>query len=389
MMRSVRLKKNAEIRLKRGHLWVFSNELQEMPDYEPGEEVEVIDYRGKNFGTGFFNPGSLISVRLLLTNGHADADFFTGRIEEAKQTREFFFPDEPNYRLVFGESDFLPGLIIDKYGDYFAVQINSYGMDIRKKIICDALIALYPDTRGIIGKNRNRLRDLEGLPQCEEILFGEIPDEIITSECGVKLSISLSSGQKTGYFLDQRLNRLFLRSISRGRNILDLYCNQGGFALNSAIGGAKSVTAVDVSSEAIGRAMKNAELNNINNIEFATADTVDYLGEAIAQGQKFDIIVLDPPAFAKNKKSLPTAKAGYAKINRMALQALNERGFLVSSSCSMHMDEDTFRDLIVHEAGKIGKRLRLVQRGVQPPDHPSLMQMPETTYLKFFVFQVF
>ncbi len=387
-MNKVQLKRHASRRLGSGHLWVFSNELDSIPDLPPGTLVEVIDSRGESYGTGFYNPNSLISVRLLFTDKTIDTDFFAGRINKAGLGRKMFFPDEQCYRVVFGESDFLPGLVVDKYGDYLAVQYLSAGIEIRRDLIIEALLSNFPETKGIIEKNESGLRKIEGLESYEEIVHGSIPEEMEITENDIRFSISLLSGQKTGYYLDQKLNRKFIRIISQNKNVLDCFCNQGGFALNAVCAGAKNVLGIDSSAEVIERANANAVLNEFDNVKFAKSEVFDFLEDEISNGSQWDVVILDPPAFAKNKKSVSKALAGYRKLNKLAMEIIPTGGYLATSSCSQHILEDRFAGEINAAASKTGRQLRLVHRGSQPPDHPILASMPETSYLKFFVYQV-
>ena len=386
-IRTISLKRNADNRIKFGHLWVFSNELQEIPKLQPGVVVKVVDSNQKSYGFGFYNPASLISVRLLKTEIFPSVQLFIERIAIAKALRQSLLGDIEMCRLVFGESDLLPGLIIDKYSNYFAIQILSAGMELMKSEIVQALLEIFPETKGIIEKNDTKLREIEGLPLISTVLFGEIPEKFISQEQGVQLELSLSEGQKTWYFLDQRINRKFVRTISRGLSVLDCYTNQGGFALNAGIGGAERIAAIDCSETALNAVSRNAELNGLK-IETIKADVAEYLSKAVERNEKWDMIILDPPAFAKNRKSVPKAKAAYAKINRLAMKMLNPNGYLIASSCSHHVFEDVFKDAIYRESCKLGKQLKQVYRGGQSPDHPILLSLPETQYLKFFVFQV-
>ena len=386
-IRTISLKRNADNRIKFGHLWVFSNELQEIPKLQPGVVVKVVDSNQKSYGFGFYNPASLISVRLLKTEILPSVQLFIERIAISKALRQSLLGDIEMCRLVFGESDLLPGLIIDKYSNYFAIQILSAGMELMKSEIVQALLEIFPETKGIIEKNDTKLREIEGLPLISTVLFGEIPEKFISQEQGVQLELSLSEGQKTGYFLDQRINRKFVRTISRGLSVLDCYTNQGGFALNAGIGGAERIAAIDCSETALNAVSRNAELNGLK-IETIKADVAEYLSKAVERNEKWDMIILDPPAFAKNQKSVPKAKAAYAKINRLAMKMLNPNGYLIASSCSHHVFEDVFKDAIYRESCKLGKQLKQVYRGGQSPDHPILLSLLETQYLKFFVFQV-
>lgn len=386
-IQTISLKRNADKRIKFGHLWVFSNEISHHLQVESGSLVEVKDAEGKSYGYGFYNPNSLIAVRLLRSQTMPDLDFFINRISDAKKLRENLIGDLAMVRLVFGESDLLPGLIIDKYSDYFAMQVLSAGMEKNKDLIVEAIRKVFPEAKGIIEKNDTKLREIEGLELTSKILFGEIPDTFISNELGVKLELSIIEGQKTGYFLDQKFNRQFVRNISKGLRVLDCYTNQGGFALNAGLGGASKIAAIDCSEIALDCVRKNAELNGLN-IETIKADVADYLTQAVSRGEQWDLIILDPPAFAKNRKSVPKARAAYAKINRLAMKMLSPGGYLVASSCSHHIFEDVFEELIYRESCKLGKQLKLIFRGGQSPDHPILMSLPETKYLKFFVFQV-
>ena len=377
------LKPKGDERIKFGHLWIYSNELAELPKLPAGSIVRVADSKGRDYGFGFYNPNSLISVRLLKTYSLPDLAFLIERITKAKELREKLFGEPEMCRLVFGESDFLPGLIIDKYSDYFSLQILSAGFEAMREQVVTALITVFPNTKGIIEKDNSMHRELEGLTETSGVIWGEVPDYIYTSERGVKLRISLPTAQKTGYFLDQRNNRYFIRTISKGLS----YTNQGGFALNASLGGASKIAAIDCSETALDAVRENAKLNNAE-IETINADVSDYLTNAVAKGDKWDMIILDPPAFTKSRKSVPKAKAAYGKINRLAMKMLNKGGFLVSSSCSHHIFEDVFTETIYREACKQGLHLKQIFRGTQSPDHPILLGLPETQYLKFFVFQI-
>lgn len=387
------IKQKCDERVRFGHLWVYSNELTELPKLPAGSIVDVVDFKGRDYGFGFYNPNSLIAVRLLKTFSLPDEAFLIDRITRAKALREREFaadsPENPleMCRLVFGESDFLPGLIIDKYSDYFSMQILSAGFEAMKEQVVSALVKVFPQTKGIIEKDNSMHREIEGLPETSGVIFGEVPDYIFTNERGVKLKISLPYAQKTGYFLDQRNNRYFIRKIAKDLSVLDCYTNQGGFALNAALGGAKKITAIDCSETALEAVRENAKLNNAE-IETINSDVPEYLNEAISRGEKWDLIILDPPAFTKSRKSVPKAKAAYGKINRLAMKMLNPGGYLVSSSCSHHIFEEIFTETIYREACKQGLHLKQIFRGTQAPDHPILMGLPETQYLKFFVFQV-
>lgn len=388
-MEKIRLRANRISRIENGHLWIFSNELASVPKLEPGAIVEVLTSDGKSLGLAFYNPHSLISLRLLkLTIVDDVLRAIKFRILRAKQLREKIFPNENCYRLVYGESDCLPGLIIDRFADYFVVQVNSAGMekfiDEIPKIICE----LYPNCKGIIAKNTTQFRKLEGLDNYERILFGEIPNEVVVVESGVKYILNFFQSQKTGLFLDQKLNKRFIRRISSNLRVLDCYSNFGGFALNAALGGAKEVTLVDISDTALDYAKRNFELNGFKNGSFVCSDVLDFLRQEYNKGRKYDLVILDPPSFTKSKKNIQTAIAGYNQINKYAIRIVSDNGFLATASCSMHIDEQTFLKIIADVAFSQKVVLKMFYRGGQSPDHPILVSMPETRYLKFFVFQI-
>lgn len=388
-MTPLHLKKHHDRRIQSGHPWVFSNELTVIPSLTSGSLAEVFSHTGKSFGSGLFNPNSLIAVRLLVDKiSELSTDFFIKRIAQAEHLRRQIMLGEQSYRLVFGESDFLPGVIIDRFGDYFSLQILSSGMDLHLQAIIEALLHLFPSTLGIIEKNTSHLRQLEGLELREGVVYGSIPDGIEITENGVRLSLSLLGGQKTGYFLDQKHNRIRVKELISNLRVLDCFCNQGGFALNAGIGGAKEVLGIDSSESAIKSATQNGLLNKLSNVQFQKADVFEYLTTEVRNKSSWDCIILDPPSFTKSKKNVGAAKKGYAEINRLALQLLVKGGLLVSASCSQHIYEETLLEIIRNEAQKLNIPLRLLYRGGQSPDHPILVGMPETQYLKFFIFFV-
>ncbi len=383
------LKPGMDRRLKKGHPWVFSNELEQIPgNWTAGCLTEVVNPKKQSYGTGFFNPSSLISVRLLQTDLKVLTQaFFEERLADAQKLRETLFPGETAYRLCFGESDFLPGLVIDRYGDFFALQALSAGIDLHLPLVTGALLNLFPGTKGIAEKNTSHLRKLEGLPLRDGILFGEVPDQVSMTENGIRYSISLLDGQKTGFFLDQKVNRVKVRELAAGKKVLDCFTNQGGFALNAAVGGAASVTGVDLSEQAVNACRENARLNGVR-AEFVQEDVFRFLTRIRDKKEPVEFVILDPPSFAKSKKNIPAAKKGYAELNRLGLSLIPQGGFLATGSCSQHLFEETFLEIVKEEAFTAGRQLRLVYRGNQSPDHPVLESMAETRYLKFFIFQV-
>jgi 23S rRNA (cytosine1962-C5)-methyltransferase len=386
-MTTLRLAPKAHKRIRQGHLWVFRDELAPHEPCEAGDVVRIVTDYDYDLGVGFYHPTSQIAVRLL-----AAPDFtkerITNRLRSALQLREQLFAPETAYRLVFGESDGFPGLIVDRYGDYCAVQFLSAGIDKRRAEITEALQDVIPNVKGIIAKNDSQLRSKEGLPRTTEVLFGEIPPSIEMTENGIRYNLSLAEGQKTGYFLDQRVNRSFIAQIAKGLRVMDCFTNQGGFALNAAAGGALEVLGVDSSASAIEACSRNAALNNYTQCSWLVADVFDDLKRRAAAAEKWDMIILDPPAFTKTKAQVAQAKRGYAEINRQALKLISNGGYLVSASCSHHMREDMLMDVILEESRRVNRKLALVYRGHQSPCHPVYMPMPETQYLKFLVFRV-
>lgn len=389
-MQKIFLKVGKDKRLRAGHLWVFSNEIREIPaGVLPGDVVEVLSLQGYSYGLAFFNPHSLLSCRLLKTdNPNINESFFADRLRSALQLRRQLFKGSDVYRLVFGESDLLPGLVIDRYGDFFVLQTLTWGMELRIPQITGALLEVFPQAKGVLEKNDARLRSLENLPQSEKVLSGSIPPETEIQLEHVNWRLSLLQGQKTGFFLDQRLNRVSIEKFSAGKKVLDCYCNQGGFAIHAGRAGADEVTAVDISQPAIEIARKNAALNNLPSINFVKEDVADYLAAAANRDKKWDMIILDPPSFTKSKKTINTARKGYEKINKLAVQCLVDGGTLVTASCSHHISESDFLQTVQTAANKSGKQLLMLFRGLQSPDHPVLLSMPETRYLKFFIFRV-
>jgi 23S rRNA (cytosine1962-C5)-methyltransferase len=386
---SVTLRKHEERRIADGHLWAFSNEIHKMEgDLQAGDLVRLLNHTGKFIGVGFYHPHSLIAVRVISRKEEQiDFQFFHRRIESALALRTTLFGNADAFRLVHGESDFLPGLVVDKYGDELVVQMFSAGMEQRSTLICDVLDSLF-HPRAIIERNESGARLLEGLEQRKGILRGASAPVTI-SEHGLRYAVDLLEGQKTGFFLDQRENRKAIRRYAKGADVLDCFCNDGGFAMNAATGGAAHVTAVDVSETAISRAAINADANNLNGqIEFTAADGFEYLRKAAGQGKTFGVINLDPPSFAKNKKSVTQAKIGYKELHTGALKILNEGGILLTACCSHHIHEETFLEIIMHSANSLGKNLSLLEWRGAAPDHPVLPAMPETHYLKFGVFRV-
>ncbi|HEY8347991.1 MAG TPA: class I SAM-dependent rRNA methyltransferase [Symbiobacteriaceae bacterium] len=386
----VRLTRGRHERLRQGHPWVFQGEVERITgEYQPGDIVAVVDHRGSFVGKGYINPHSQILVRILTHRDEAvDRDFFRRRLQQAWAYRTRVLPDTTACRVVFAEADFLPGLIVDKFGDVLVVQTLSLGADRRLGEFADLLEEIF-HPRGIYERNDVPVRDLEGLPQRKGFLRGEFDPRLVLEENGLKIVVDVAEGQKTGYFLDQRENRLAVRRYAQGARVLDCFCNAGGFALNAAAAGAREVLAVDISAEALAAVRENAALNGLaDRIQLREGNAFDILRQLDAAGEKFDVIVLDPPAFAKNKNSLEGAVRGYKEINLRALRMIVEGGFLITCSCSYHMKPDLFKAVVADAARDARRRLRLVEERAQAVDHPILVGYDESHYLKCHIYQV-
>jgi 23S rRNA (cytosine1962-C5)-methyltransferase len=383
----VRLKRKEEKRILSGHLWVFSNEIDGV-DGSPGigDVVEVKSGRNERLGFGFYNSKTLIAVRLFSKEFiEPDRPFFTARLTTALELRERLFKT-PFYRLSYSESDFLPGLIVDRFGSVFAVQIFSSAMEKRKELIYDTLKDLFSAT-AIYERNESSTRELEGLPQAKSIVYGEEQSADYNEE-GVIFRVNPFQGQKTGFYFDQRLNRIFSRYFAPQSEVLDLFSNEGGFGLNLASSGAAKVTAVDSSEPAIRSLTVNAEINGLSNVDAVTSDAHAFLGRAAASGRTFDVVVCDPPSFTRNRKSVTTAKGGYRRLHESVFGVLKQGGVLLTASCSHHIFRETFEEVIAIAAQKSGRTLQLLHRAGASPDHPVLPGMPETEYLKFNAYRV-
>jgi 23S rRNA (cytosine1962-C5)-methyltransferase len=389
-MLTIVLGKGEERRIRGGHPWVFSNEIKEVAGAkQPGAAAEFFTSGGDFLGTGYYNPHSLIAGRLLARE-RVDIDsqaFFHGRLATALAFRRTVYPELTSFRLVFGEGDLLPGLVVDKYGDYLALQLLTMGMEQRRELIVAALSDLLRP-KGVIARNDVAVRGLEGLPEKSEILAGQVPDSVEIEEHGLRFLVNLGSGQKTGHFLDQKENHRLLQPLVAGKTLLDCFSYSGSWGIHGAAYGARSVTCLDISPLACGLARRNAALNGFaEQIAVEECDVFDRLRSLKSGGQRFDVIVLDPPAFVKSKKNLKEAEKGYLTINRRAMELLAPGGVLISCSCSFHMGRELFRETLGRAAQQAGRLVRLLGNHSQSPDHPILLQVPETEYLKCVVLQ--
>jgi len=381
------LKKNEEHRIVAGHQWVFSNEIASLRgNPEIGDIVELLRHDEKFLGLGFYHPHSLITFRFLTTEQEEiSTNFFERRIQQALVLRQKLYPGAETFRLVHGEGDFLPGLVIDKYNEFISLQILSAGMEKRIAPICDVLESIF-HPKAIVARNDVAIRTLEELPIEKKVLRGN-PSITIIDDNGVKFEVDVLQGQKTGFFLDQRENRNAVHRYAIGAAVLDCFCNEGGFALHAAAAQAVSVRGIDISESAVAKAKVNARLNSAA-ADFVIGDALDAVKQLGEDRKRFDVIILDPPSFTKSKKNIPAALRGYKEINAAALRILSPGGYLVSSSCSHHITEDGFLSTIEQAAVKAKRDIQLLEFGGAAPDHPIIPAMPETKYLKFGIFAV-
>jgi 23S rRNA (cytosine1962-C5)-methyltransferase len=383
------LKKNEERRINSGHLWVFSNEIDKIENSpENGDIVFIYDSKKIFLGSGFYNKNSLIAVRILSAHKIDNIKaYLQQKINSAFSLRKDIYPVRESFRMVFSESDFLPGLIIDKYNNTFVLQIYSAGMEKNIDKIVEILTEDF-SAENIFTKNEKHYRILEGLPEEDKVYLGNISSELI-NDGKINYKINFELGHKTGFYFDQNDNRFFIEKIVKNKSVLDAFCNSGGFGLHAASAGALSVSFLDSSKNEIDSARQNFELNNFNiPAEFIAEDVFDHFEKCINQNKKFDVVIIDPPAFAKSKKNIPQAKKGYEKLNKLAMQLVNENGFLVTSSCSHHLSGDEFIKIITAASSKAGKKLQMIFFNSASLDHPQLPAMNETAYLKFAVFNV-
>jgi len=387
---TVFLRKGGQHRVENGHPWIFQSEIDYIKGkFEPGDIVDVCSWRKEFYGRGYINPKSQIIVRILTTEQEEiDREFFKKRIQAAWEYRKKFI-SEPDYcRLINGEGDFIPALTVDKFGKYMVIQTLSLGIDVRKDIIVSILDELF-EPEGIYERNDVSVRRLEGLEQQKGYLKGNFPTTIKVLENGIPFYADIENGQKTGFFYDQRENRLLLKHVCQGAEVLDCFCHTGSFAVHAALYGATKVTAIDISEDAIAMAKKNAELNNVLDIcDFQVTNAFDYLRTKSDEGQQFDVVILDPPAFTKSRKALEGAARGYKEINLRGIKMVRPGGFLITCSCSFHMDRELFKLLVLDAAHDAKRTIRMVEYRTQAKDHPILPAAEETEYLKFLMIQV-
>ncbi|ASS76094.1 rRNA large subunit methyltransferase I [Tumebacillus algifaecis] len=399
-MASVYLNKKRKKRLEAGHPWVFKGEIARIEgDPNPGDIVTVHAANGMFLAKGYFNPRSMIQVRVMTYNQEEKIDqaYFVRRIQEAWDYRKRMLHDTGGCRLVYGEADFLPGLVVDKFGDTLVVQILALGMEVRKQEIISALLEVV-QPKAIYERSDVGVRELEGLEQTTGLLHGELDETIVIQENGLKMIVDVVGGQKTGYFFDQQENRAAIKDYVKtgvdgqpGASVLECFSHTGSFTVHAAAFGAKQITCLDISEHAIDTAIRNVEINGMEDdadFEFVVADAFEQLREWEREGRKWDTVILDPPAFAKSKHAIEGAMRGYKEINLRGMKLVKERGFLITASCSYHMHPDLFLETIAEAAIDAKKILRLVEFRTAGRDHPKIHGMDENNYLKFAVFEV-
>ena len=392
--------KKAEASIKKGHPWVYDTEIKSVNgEWTNGCLTDVFSEKGSYLGTGLVSEKSKIRIRILSTNANDkfDAAFFKRRLKYAVDYRRTVMGEDfSNCRVVFGEADGLPGLTVDRYENLLVTQVLSYGMDKMKDVIYRGLCEIFTEygekIDGIYERNDVAIRELEGLENYKgwyESDFIGKAESVLTETCenGVKYEVDVENGQKTGFFLDQKYNRLAVAKLAKGMKVLDCFTHTGSFALNAAMGGASHVTAVDVSQTAIDKAKENAVKNGLDDrMDFLCTNVFDLL-PTLKKGE-YDMIILDPPAFTKNRKTISDAERGYKEINYRAMKMLNRGGYLATCSCSHFMDNKLFVKMLMSAASDAGVSLKLIELRRQSPDHPTLLNVPETDYLKFYLFQV-
>lgn len=392
-MIKVYLKRNEGRIISAGGLWIFDNEIDKIEgSYNNGDIVEVVSYKDDFIGKGYINDNSKIRIRLLTRNPNEeiDDDFFISKFKAAWDYRKKVI-DTKCCRIVFSDSDRLPGLIVDKFNDVLVFEIDTLGMDIRKKQLVTCLLKVLNednlDIHKVYERSDARVRELEGLQREKGFLSEEFDTNILVDEYGVKLKVNIADGQKTGYFLDQKTNHFAIRDLCKDKKVLDCCTHTGGFAL-SAAKVAKEVIGIDASDLAIKQAEENSRLNNYINTKFIVSDVFDYLTEAEKNNDKYDVIILDPPAFTKSKNSVKNASKGYKEINYRAMKILSNGGILITCSCSEYMPKDLFQKIILSAGNDAHKRLKLIEVRSQDRDHPIILGNNVSEYLKCMIFEV-
>ena len=398
-MACARLRRGEGRMLKKGGPWVYDNEIDRIEgEYENGDLVRVLDYDGWELGTGFVNTGSKLTIRMLSRKKGAviDEDFFRSRVKDAYEYRKKVVDTagaKSGYRVIFGEADFLPGLVVDKFADVLVVQSLALGMDRFKELIIRLLKECMEEDgvkiRGVYERSDAKVRESEGLAKVRGFLGEPFDTRVEIEENGVRYLVNVEDGQKTGFFLDQKYNRLAIQKLCRGARVLDCFTHTGSFALNAAAAGAREVIGVDASEAGVNLARENAALNGMSErVRFECADVFELLPRLEAAGERFDLVILDPPAFTKSRSSVKNAVKGYREINLRGMKLVKDGGFLATCSCSHFMTQELFAQTIGQAADNVHKRLKQAEYRTQAPDHPILWAADESYYLKFYIFQV-
>lgn len=386
------LKKNEERRLRNGHLWVFSNEVDvertPLTAFEPGQAVVIQASDGKPLGNGYVNPHSLICARLVSRDPAQvfDKSLLVHRLNIALSLRERLY-DKPFYRLVYGESDFLPGLVVDRYGDVVVAQLNTAGMELRKEAVVEALLKVLKP-RAILLRNDSSMRAMEELEESIEVAHGEVPESVLIEENGVKFDVPMA-GQKTGWFYDHRDNRARATRYVRGARVLDVFSYIGGWGVTAAVAGAREVICIDSSAPALDQVERNALLNGVREtMGTIEGDAFEALKALRAEREQFDVVIVDPPAFIKRRKDIKAGSEAYRRLNQAAMQLLGKDGILVSASCSHHLSRDSLMDILQQSSRHLDRSLQVIEQGHQGGDHPIHPAIPETEYIKCLVGRV-
>lgn len=380
------LNPQADRRLKKGHLWIYSNEIdtQKTPlkNFSAGQLVLVSSSKGQVLGRAFINPNALICGRLLtrLVDAPINKGFFKHLIGQALSLREQCFP-QPYYRLVYGDADFIPGLVIDRYGDHLVIQISVAGLELLLEPLLEACQELLRP-KGIVIKNNHSARELEDLSGSLQII-GDVPEMLTLIENQTQFQVSATAGQKTGWFYDHRVNRSFLQGLVKGKSVLDVFSYVGGWGIEAAQAGASNVLCVDASEAAVAGVLHNAKLNQLASVVSAErGKAVDMLKTLVAEKSRFDVVILDPPAFIKKRKDQRAGEAAYRHLNELAIRLLGQEGLLVSASCSMPLSSEGLREIVRGAARHVDRNAQLIFNGSHAPDHPVHPAIPETEYLK-------
>ena len=384
---SLRLKANADRRLRAGHLWVYSNEVDTtatpLNSFQPGDQAILEAAGGKPLGIVGVSPNNLICARLLSRDlKHSlDKSLLVHRIQVALSLRDRLF-DQPCYRLIYGDSDLLPGLVVDRFHDHLVVQLASATMERNRDAVLEALVQVLKP-RGVLWKNDSSAREAEGLERYVDTAFGVVPEWVVLEENGVKFEAPVLQGQKTGWFYDHRMNRARLAPYVKGKRVLDLFSYIGGWGVQAAAFGASEVFCVDASAFALDGVERNAALNGVaEKMTCVEGDAFEAMKELKNAEERFDVVITDPPAFIKRKKDLKNGEAAYRRLNEQAMRLLNKDGILVSASCSMHLPEDDLQNILLGSARHLDRNILLLERGAQGPDHPVHPAIPETRYIK-------